>query len=174
MGRRAMLDFFVAPDGAHDELEPIRCRRSGHRGRHRERIFASPRGRAWTLPNAQETLARLLAQLGEGRYTLHGLRATGPTELERGGMERRPIRDLTGHQSERTLEVYLRGAGGFPGRRRAAEALQTIFAPVLGSAEPRANPRRFSGVTGRAARVATEVETGNSAGPATGRKARKT
>jgi hypothetical protein len=144
------------------------------RGRHPERIFATPRGRPWKLPNAQETLARLLAQLGEGRYTLHGLRATGPTALERAGMERRHIRDITGHESDRTLEIYLRGAGGFVGRRRAAEALQAIFAPVLEDAATDANARRFSGVTGRAARrLATDVETGNSEGGASGRKPRK-
>jgi hypothetical protein len=135
-------------------------------GRHPSRIFASPRGRAWTLGNAQETLARLLDQLKLARHTLHGLRATGPTELERAGMERRPIRELTGHTSDRNFETYVRGAGGFTARQKAAEWLAGMFEGAVAGAEAEGNARRFSGVTGRAARVATEVETGNSpAGP---------
>ena len=51
-------------------------------GRHAERLLTTPRGRPWTLANAQETLARMLRQLELPRYTLHGLRATGPTALK--------------------------------------------------------------------------------------------
>jgi integrase len=137
------------------------------RGRHPERIFASPRGRAWTLGNAQETLARLLGDLGVARYTLHGLRATGPTALKGRGMENRRIRELTGHDSDRNLEIYLRGAGGLDLRREATDLLEDIFGALVASADQTGNPRRFAGVTGRAARksraeLATELETGNS------------
>ena len=143
--------------------EPLAEAIARQAGRHPTRIFATPRGRAWTLGNAQETLARLLTQLGLDRYTLHGLRATGPTELERAGMERRPIRELTGHTSDRNFEVYVRGAGGFGARQKAAEWLAGMFEGVVAGDEAERNRRRFSGVTGRAARVATEMETGNSA-----------
>ena len=138
--------------------------------RHAERLLCSPRGKPWTLANAQETLARLLRDLGLPRYTLHGLRATGPTALKQARhVENRILRELTGHTSDRNLEVYLRGAGGFDMRRDAVEMLQTLFAPAIGAAELAGNTRRFAGVTGRAARVATEVATGNSAGRGRGR-----
>jgi integrase len=132
--------------------EPLAEAIARQAGRHPTRIFATPRGRAWTLGNAQETLARLLAQLGLDRYTLHGLRATGPTELERAGMERRPIRELTGHTSDRNFEVYVRGAGGFGARQKAAEWLAGMFEGVVAGDETERNRRRFSGVTGRASK----------------------
>ena len=139
--------------------------------RHPERLLCSPRGKPWTLPNAQETLARLLHDLGLPRYTLHGLRATGPTRLKQARhVENRVLRELTGHTSDRNLEVYLRGAGGLDMRRDAVEMLETLFAPAIGAAELAGNQRRFAGVTGRAARVATGLATGNSAGQGRGRK----
>lgn len=134
--------------------------------RHPERVFCSPRGRAWTLGNAQETLARLLQQLGLDRHTLHGLRATGPTVLKKAGIENRVLRELTGHTSDRTLEVYLRGAGGYDMRRQAADRLEAIFDPLVTETASAANRRRFAGVTGRAAAKArrglpTELPTAN-------------
>jgi len=57
------------------------------RGRHPTRLFLTPRGRPWTMGNAQETLQRLLRHLGLERYTLHGLRATGPMALKILGFE---------------------------------------------------------------------------------------
>jgi hypothetical protein len=123
------------------------------RGRGATRLFVTPRGRPWTTANAQETLARLLEQLGLARYTLHGLRATGPVALKMLGFENRAIRALTGHTSDRNLEVYLRGVEHYPLAREAQEALAGVFGPVIEDALAGSNERRFSGVTGRAARA---------------------
>lgn len=129
--------------------------------RHPEFVFCSPRGRPWTLGNAQETLARLLEHLNLGRYTLHGLRATGPTLLKKQGVENRVLRELTGHTSDRNLEIYLRGAGGYDMRRQAADRLEAIFDPLVSEVEPAANQRRFAGLTGRAAAKArSQLPTG--------------
>ena len=146
---------------------------------HPDSVFCSPRGRPWTLGNAQETLARLLQQLGLDRYTLHGLRATGPTALKRQGVENRVLRELTGHTSDRNLEIYLRGAGGYDMRRQAADRLEAIFDPLVSQAETGANQRRFAGVTGRAATKAraqlpTEVTTANPPTPTRRRDRAKT
>ncbi|HWL67401.1 MAG TPA: hypothetical protein VNS22_03350, partial [Geminicoccus sp.] len=100
---------------------------------------------------AQETLARLLGHLGLERYTLHGLRATGPVALKLLGFENRAIRALTGHTSDANLEVYLRGVDHYPLARQAQEALEQQFSALLEEAEDGANTRRFAGVTGRAA-----------------------
>jgi integrase len=121
-------------------------------GRHPDRLFVTPRGQAWTTSNAQETLLRLVEQLGLERYTLHGLRATGPVALKLLGFENRAIRALTGHTSDQNLEVYLAGVDHYPLAREAQEALETQFASLLAEAEDGANSRRFSGVTGKAAR----------------------
>ncbi|NKC33465.1 tyrosine-type recombinase/integrase [Falsiroseomonas selenitidurans] len=120
--------------------------------RHPKRLFVTPRGEAWTTSNAQETLRRLLGILGLDRYTLHGLRATGPVALKMLGFENRAIRSLTGHRTDANLEVYLDGVDHYPLARQAQEALAETFAPVLTQALSGANDRRFSGVTGRAAR----------------------
>lgn len=138
---------------------------------HEEFLLCSPRGRPWSLGNAQETLARLLLDLGLPRYTLHGLRATGPTSLKRLGMDNRQLRELTGHTTDASLEVYLRGAGGYEARREAQERLEAIYDPVLSEAVTTGNQRRFAGVTGRAARrVQTDVQTDNSDRPRNSRK----
>jgi integrase len=121
------------------------------RGRRPDRLFVTPRGEAWTLANAQETLARLLRQLRLPRYTLHGLRATGPTALKMLGMENRRIRSLTGHDSDSNLEIYLRGADGYEMAREAQEALEGIFGGVLAKAATKGNATKAAGVTGRAA-----------------------
>ena len=143
------------------------------RGRNPERLFVTPRGRAWTTANAQETLACLLRILHLPRYTLHGLRATGPVALKMLRFENRTIRALTGHTNDRNLELYLRGvqhyplareAQGaafrgermhqmqhYPLAREAQEALELQFAELLNAAGEGANTRRFTGVTGRAA-----------------------
>jgi hypothetical protein len=128
------------------------------KGRRADRLFVTPRSRAWTTANAQETLATLLRQLGLPRYTLHGLRATGPVALKMLGFENRAIRTLTGHTSDRNLEVYLQGVEGYPLAKQAQEALATAFGELLQDvlAAPDANARRFSGVTGRAARKVKE------------------
>ncbi|MDB5317761.1 MAG: integrase family protein [Rhodospirillales bacterium] len=47
------------------------------RGRSAERLLVTPRGKAWTTSNAQETLAALLRSIGLPRLTLHGLRQRG-------------------------------------------------------------------------------------------------
>lgn len=56
----------------------------------------------------------MLAQLQLPRFTLHGLRATGPVALKMLGFENRAIRTLTGHTSDRNLEIYLQGVEGYP------------------------------------------------------------
>lgn len=121
-------------------------------GRNPARLFVTPRGEAWTTGNAQETLRRLLKHLGLPRYTLHGLRATGPVALKMLGFDNRAIRELTGHTSDANLEVYLHGVKGYVLAKAAQEALAATFAPALEAALEGANERRFAGVTGRAAR----------------------
>jgi integrase len=131
------------PDALAAAIEAMRGRLEG-------RLFVTPRGMEWTLGNAQETLARLLEQLGLGRYTLHGLRATGPVALKMMGFENRAIRELTGHTSDRNLEIYLRGVKRYPLARVAQEALAKQFGSVISKAGEQGNERRYSGVTGRA------------------------
>jgi integrase len=121
-------------------------------GRHPDRLFVTPRRRPWTTANAQETLARLVAQLGLDGLTLHGLRKTAASALKQLGFENRVIRTLTGHTSDANLELYLDGVDHLPLARQAQEALEEAFGPLLAEAEAGANTRRFSGVTGRAAR----------------------
>ena len=134
------------PDSLARALEAMK-------GRHPERLFVTPRGRAWTVINAEETLLTLRRNLGLDRYTLHGLRATGPTALKMLGFENRALRTLTGHTSDANLETYLRGVKGFHLARPAQIALEEAFSSVLSGAETGGNERRFSGVTGRAAAV---------------------
>jgi integrase len=122
------------------------------RGRSAERLLVTPRGKAWTTSNAQETLAALLRSIGLPRLTLHGLRATGPVALKMMGWENRGIRSLTGHDSDRSLEVYLQGVERYPLAHEAKEALAAHFGQVLDDgAAPSSNQRRFTGITGRAA-----------------------
>lgn len=127
-------------------------------GRRADRLFVTPRGQRWTTGNAQESLARLLAHLKLPRFTLHGLRATGPVALKMLGFENRAIRTLTGHTSDRNLEIYLQGVEGYPLAKAAQEALAGAFGELLEEvlASPEANERRFAGVTGRAARRVRE------------------
>lgn len=131
------------PDALAAAIEAMRGRLPG-------RLFVTPRGMQWTLGNAQETLARLLDQLELDRYTLHGLRATGPVALKMMGFENRAIRELTGHTSDRNLETYLRGVKRYPLARVAQEALAKQFGSVISDAGEKGNERRYSGVTGRA------------------------
>ena len=87
----------------------------------------SPRGYAWTIHNAQDHLRCLLRRLGLPRYTLHGLRSTGPTALKHMGFENRVLRALTGHTSDRNLETYLRGVAKAPMAKTAMDALAGAF-----------------------------------------------
>jgi integrase len=123
----------------------------GVAGRHPERLLITPRGKPWTVVNAEETLLALRSRLEIGRYTLHGLRKTGVSALKMGGMENRRLRALTGHDSDRNLEVYLDGIDEYAMAREAGEALGKLYAPILLKSTEGANQRRFSGVTGRAA-----------------------
>lgn len=125
---------------------------------HPDRLLRTPRLKPWTEVNAQETLLSMRRRLKLGRYVLHGLRATGPTALKVLGLENRVIRELTGHDSDRNLELYLRGAGGLPMARQAQEMLAGHFEDILQRSQEGANTRRFSGVTGRAARNAGATE----------------
>ena len=119
--------------------------------RHPTRLFVTTRGQAWTTINAQGMLRTLLRNLGLPRYTLHGLRATGPVALKMLGFENRAIRALTGHTSDQNLEVYLRGVDHYPLARQAQEALDGAFSGVMTEALEGANQGKAAGVTGRAA-----------------------
>lgn len=121
-------------------------------GRNTERLFVIPRGVTWDLKNAQETLRTLLRTVGADRYTLHGLRSTGPVALKLLGFENRAVRALIGHTSDKNLEPYLRGVNHYPLARSAQEALEGQFSELLEDAEHIGNNRKFAGVTGRAAR----------------------
>ncbi len=136
-------------------------------GRHRHRLLVTPRGEAWTTSNAQETLRRLLQNLGLPRYTLHGLRATGPTALAMDGQPNRVGRALTGHQDDASYEGYTAGADKYELAKQGAEALDRIFGSLVASAEAAGNQTKAAGLTGRAAAkakreaVATALETVN-------------
>ncbi|MGE4044497.1 MAG: tyrosine-type recombinase/integrase [Acetobacteraceae bacterium] len=120
-------------------------------GRHPDRLLTTPRGKPWTVVNAEETLLALRQRLGLERYTLHGLRKTGVTALKMQGMENRRLRALTGHDSDRNLEVYLDGVDNHALAREAQDALDRRYTAILTEARTGANQRRYSGVTGRAA-----------------------
>ena len=60
-------------------------------GRHDRALLVTPRGVPWTTVNAQETMLRIRAILGLDRYTLHGLRATGPSKLAQDGVALVPL-----------------------------------------------------------------------------------
>lgn len=120
-------------------------------GRHPDRLLVTPRGKAWKAVNAESTLLVLRRNLGLPRYTLHGLRATGPTALKALGFENRAIRALTGHDSDRNLEVYLRGVVSYPMAKVAQDTLAQRFAKVMSQSNLAGNKNRFSGLTGRAA-----------------------
>jgi hypothetical protein len=138
-------------------------------GRHRDRLLVTPRGEAWTTSNAQETLRRLLENLQLPRYTLHGLRATGPTALVMDGQPNRVGRALTGHQDDASYEGYTAGADKFELARQGAEALDRIFGGLVAGADSTGNRTKAAGLTGRAAAkakreaVATALETVNPA-----------
>lgn len=130
------------------------------RGRATRRLPVSPRGKAWTLGNARETLVRLLEQPGLPRYTLHGLRATGPTALKMPGAENRALRTLTGHTSDRMPEIYLRGVEAYPLVRAMGERFEQTFGARLADADQLGKLRHASRVTGRAAAKLKKVGTG--------------
>jgi integrase len=101
-----------------------------------EPLFFTPRGKPWTMDNAQQTLAALLRRLKLPRYTLHGLRATGPTALKQGGMDNARLRALTGHTSDKNLEVYLKRVVRAPLAKDAMTGLAVVFAPVIANSLP--------------------------------------
>lgn len=136
------------------------------KGRDPERLLVTPRGKPWTLSNAQEMLRRMLERLGLPRFTLHGLRATGPTALTLAGVPNRTGRSLTGHDDDATYEAYTSGAAGYDLAKQAADKLVDIFGGILSEAEAVGNRTKASGLTGRAAAkaksaLATKVATGN-------------
>jgi integrase len=109
---------------------------AGHPNR---RLFLTERGYPWTLDNAQQMLAALLKRIHLPRYTLHGLRSTGPSALRQLGVGNAHLRGLTGHSSDSNLEVYLRHADKAPVTREAQEALAMAFSGVLKGAGGLAN-----------------------------------
>ena len=133
-------------------------------GRRSDRLLVTPRGKAWTTGNAQETLATLRGTLDTGRYTLHGLRATGPVALVGLGFSPEEIIRLTGHTDVSGLRPYLRGVDKHSSAIPLQEALGGRFSDVLEAASDGGNARKFSGLTGRAAAKAGKV--GRSSRPA--------
>lgn len=121
-------------------------------GRHETRLLPTPRGKPWVTKNAQETLRTLLSNLGLDRYTLHGLRATGPTELRLAGETKEDLQTLLAHSSITTTEGYLKGAADFPAIARMQEALAVILTPTLESALVGANQTKAAEATGRGGR----------------------
>ena len=99
-------------------------------------LFLTPRSKPWTLDNAQQTLAALLRRLDLPRYTLHGLRATGPTALKQAGMDNARLRALTGHTSDRNLEVYLKRVARAPLAKDAMTGVAIAFEPVIANSLP--------------------------------------
>ena len=155
--RRGVLSFVQQKTGKHVSLHvphALAATFEAMSGRHSERLLVTPRGKPWTTVNAEETLLSLRTRLTFHGYTLHGLRATGPQTLKMLGLENRAIRSLTGHDSDRNLEVYLRGVEEYPMARQAQELLGEAFDVVLRQSLLGANTRKFSGVTGRAAKKA--------------------
>ena len=131
------------------------------RGRVPGRLLCTPRGVAWTKLNAEETLLTLRANLGIERYTLHGLRSTGPSAARQRGASLQILMALTGHTTEKNLRIYLREIDDEPFADEAGQMVEDIFTPVLEQAMAGANRRGYSGITGKAAakaklRVATE------------------
>jgi hypothetical protein len=79
------------------------------------------------------------------------------------GFDNWAIRTLTGHTSDRNLELYLRGVASYPLARQAQQALSDHFGPLLDEIMAGSNQRRFTGATGRAARASGKsVENGKS------------
>lgn len=84
----------------------------------------------------------------------------GPCALKMLGFENRAIRSLTGHTSDKNLELYLDGVQHLPLAKAAQTALEEVFADIIAETESSANARRFSGVTGRASRAVNRMKTG--------------
>ena len=114
-------------------------------------LLLTPRGRAWTLDNAQGTLRDLLTNLGLPRYTLHGLRATVASTLGEEGFSELVLKAQGGWKDSRTVQVYLEGIRQRTVQRPAAQTLEARFGPLVSVAEVDGNAARASGVTGRAA-----------------------
>ncbi len=133
------------PDLLAEAFESMRGRVPGF-------LLCTPRGKAWTTLNAQETLLTARANLDIGRYTLHGLRATGPSAAYQQGVSLRELMAITGHTTEQNMRIYLRWVLNAPLAAKAGEAIENTFAPVIeASLTPGANRTKASGLTGRAA-----------------------
>ena len=124
---------------------------SAMRGRHPGRLLCTPRGRPWATGNAQETLSVLRASLETGRYTLHGLRATGPVALIGLGFSAEEITRLTGHTDVAGLRPYLRGVDKHAANIPMQDALDDKFSSILEEASDGGNTKKYSGLTGKAA-----------------------
>ena len=136
-----------------ESFEATRGRVSGY-------LLCTPRGVRWTKARAEETLLSIRDRLGLGQYTLHGLRSTGPSAARQNGVSLQVLMALTGHTTEKSLRVYLRGVDDEPFAAQAAEHLEAIFKPVLEAINVGANMNSTSGRTGKAAAAAGVV--GNS------------
>ena len=115
-------------------------------------LLSTPQGKPWKKVNAEETLRNMRERLGLPRYTLHGLRATGPTILKMLGVENRALRALTGHTSDRNLEIYLRGADNYRLAVETQDKLAETFGSMIREATAEGNQKKQSGATGRVSR----------------------
>jgi integrase len=113
---------------------------------------STPQGKPWKKVNAEETLRNMRERLGLPRYTLHGLRATGPTILKMLGVENRALRAITGHTSDRNLEIYLRGADNYRLAVETQDKLAETFGSLIREATAAGNQKKQSGATGRVSR----------------------
>ena len=115
-------------------------------------LLSTPQGKPWKKVNAEETLRNMRERLGLPRYTLHDLRATGPTILKMLGVENRALRAITGHTSDRNLEIYLRGADNYRLAVETQDKLAETFGSLIREATAEGNQNKQSGATGRASR----------------------
>ena len=79
-------------------------------GKPRTTILASPRGTPWTAPHFTRELGRLVAELGLGRFTPHGLRKLGAVRLAEAGCSTHQIMALGGWRSLSMVQHYTKAA----------------------------------------------------------------
>lgn len=140
-------------DGALMVEEPLHRALASMRGRHPDRLLVSPHGKPWTPNNAQKHLVRLLRLIGAERYTLHGLRATGPTWAVQARHDYPALQAQTGHASLAQLRRYLRGADVAKLAQPVTEHIASAYEVIRTAAEREGlnQRRRLGGPVGVAA-----------------------
>lgn len=79
-------------------------------GKPRTTILASPRGTPWTAPHFTRELGKLVAAMGLGRFTPHGLRKLGAVRLAEAGCSTHQIMALGGWRSLSMVQHYTKAA----------------------------------------------------------------